>query len=313
MSIPPPNYTQIPNVLLDEWCCRLSPPAFKILMILCRKIFGWHKTSDTISRSQLINLSGLCKPTVGAALKELIEHGLVIQIINKNEKEFLPTTYKLNIICPQDERYTDPKGEGGRSKSDLGVVKNIYQGVGNIITGGVGNIITPQKKHLTKENTINSSASSDAPLTGPIPKGSQKKKVAHEVWLTTKQSEALIERFGKEVYNQQLQELSAYKARTGKKNTSDYMAILKWVHIAVHNKNQSVRNKEKIVEKNLKGIKAIFDYLVSKSVRGNLIWRRSSNKVHDSVLNRSTTLDKPYMLKEVAAWYGLQWEEDDGD
>lgn len=41
MSLPAPNYTQVPNDLLDR-AVEFTPAQFKLLMVLCRETFGWH-------------------------------------------------------------------------------------------------------------------------------------------------------------------------------------------------------------------------------------------------------------------------------
>lgn len=163
--IEPPNYTPLPNVVTDYWMAKLSPGAFKILVCMCRKIFGWHKTSDTISKNQLIKVSGMSKNSVQSAVEELESYGLLLKFQNRNEYGNQPNTYALNVQKPKDEIYQeqDPGSTqdlgGGRSNFDPGGGRsNIDLGVGQTLTQGVGQILTPQKKdstkeRLTKENT----------------------------------------------------------------------------------------------------------------------------------------------------------------
>jgi hypothetical protein len=40
-GIPAPNYTQIPNVVLDYWPNVLNFLEFRILLFVCRSMFGW--------------------------------------------------------------------------------------------------------------------------------------------------------------------------------------------------------------------------------------------------------------------------------
>lgn len=71
-----PNYTQIPNQFLDDRMAKLSGSAFKVLMTICRKTFGFHKEQlrDMISDSQLMAVTGLAsKQTLYNAFKELGE------------------------------------------------------------------------------------------------------------------------------------------------------------------------------------------------------------------------------------------------
>jgi hypothetical protein len=41
-----PNFTPIPNVVLDEMMWRLAPGATKILFAICRFTYGWGKHAD---------------------------------------------------------------------------------------------------------------------------------------------------------------------------------------------------------------------------------------------------------------------------
>lgn len=149
-EIEPPNYTQIPNVIFDYWMPRLKPATFTVLLCLCRKIFGWHKNSDTISRNQLINATGMSKNTVKTALDDLIEIGLVIKIQSTTEYGHQPNVFTLHITKPDEPQYDQNLGRGG---------SNNDQGVGQNLTKGVGQKLTTQKKdntkeRLTKENTV---------------------------------------------------------------------------------------------------------------------------------------------------------------
>lgn len=73
-----PNHTQIPNEFLDEKVADLSGSAVKCFIIICRKTIGWHKTSDSISYSQLMEKTGLESQAVHSALEELENAGLVV-------------------------------------------------------------------------------------------------------------------------------------------------------------------------------------------------------------------------------------------
>lgn len=143
MSIPAPNYTQIPNIIFDYWMAVLKPAAFIILVCMCRKIYGWHKTSDRISKAQLIKVTGLSKNTIADAIKELERHGLLIVQQEKTEYGFQANTYFLNVNKPIDELYSDQNLDRGGSSPD--------PGVGQTLTQGVGQTLTPQKKDSTKE------------------------------------------------------------------------------------------------------------------------------------------------------------------
>ena len=73
-----PNSFQIPNALIDELMCEISPNALKCYLIIARKTTGWQKEWDKISTTQLMKLSGIKKKdTVYKAMKELEEFCLI--------------------------------------------------------------------------------------------------------------------------------------------------------------------------------------------------------------------------------------------
>ena len=77
MKIEKPNYTQTPNDLFDHWLPLLKEVELKVLLVIMRKTFGWHKTRDYISLSQLEKLTGSTQTNITKSIKTLIEKGLV--------------------------------------------------------------------------------------------------------------------------------------------------------------------------------------------------------------------------------------------
>lgn len=75
--IPSCNYTMIPNVIFDHWMQVLTSSQFKILLSICRKTFGWHKIKDSLSISQIQELTALHKDTIIEATKVLENLNLI--------------------------------------------------------------------------------------------------------------------------------------------------------------------------------------------------------------------------------------------
>jgi phage replication O-like protein O len=80
-----PNFTQIPNEILDNLLDELSGAEFKILMYICRRTYGFHKESDEIAYSQIASGvgkkdrgTGLSRETISVATKSLEERGILI-------------------------------------------------------------------------------------------------------------------------------------------------------------------------------------------------------------------------------------------
>ena len=75
--IAPPNYTQIPNAILDA-SAEFSPAEFKVLCHIARQTFGWQRTwspGKFTSCRAVAAATGLHRNSTRAALKSLTERG----------------------------------------------------------------------------------------------------------------------------------------------------------------------------------------------------------------------------------------------
>lgn len=75
-----PNSFQVPNAFVDEVLNQISDAACKIYLVVCRKTRGWNKVMDSISLSQLEEITGKSRPTVIKAKNELIQVGLLVEM-----------------------------------------------------------------------------------------------------------------------------------------------------------------------------------------------------------------------------------------
>ena len=48
-NLPTPNFTQVPNIVIDHWMAKLSHSEFKIIMLIFRQTTGFHRRSAFIS------------------------------------------------------------------------------------------------------------------------------------------------------------------------------------------------------------------------------------------------------------------------
>jgi len=97
MAISKPNYTQIPNDILDNYMNQLSGAGIKVLLKICRNTFGWNKDKDKISLSQLVKSTGLCRQSALDAVKELIKIDLIDCITRKGKTN----EYTIKIILEE--------------------------------------------------------------------------------------------------------------------------------------------------------------------------------------------------------------------
>ncbi len=105
-----PNFTQIPDQLLDELLPILSGNETKTLLYICRRTFGFKKDADNISLAQMVSGittkegtqldggTGLSKASVARSLKSLEEKKVIRRVRRSSpQKGDLPTTYILNF------------------------------------------------------------------------------------------------------------------------------------------------------------------------------------------------------------------------
>lgn len=79
--VQPPNYTAIPNVILDAMPS-FTDAELRVVLAVCRKTFGWHKERDAISISQLETITGLSRQGVVNALGPLLDRQIIDRVPN---------------------------------------------------------------------------------------------------------------------------------------------------------------------------------------------------------------------------------------
>lgn len=76
-GLPPPNHTQVPNILLDVMMLDMSESELKVTLAIVRKTLGWHKKKDQISYSQLEKLTGMGRQAVSTGIEAALKRGLI--------------------------------------------------------------------------------------------------------------------------------------------------------------------------------------------------------------------------------------------
>ena len=123
-----PNFTQVPNFIF-YLMGQLSSSELVVLLFICRKTYGWHKVRDNISLSQMIEGTGLSKPTVVYSLKSLLVKGILAKETNKKSGN-------LYVVLEPEI------GSDG---------KEFYHGMVKNSTNQMVKNSTIQKKHLNKK------------------------------------------------------------------------------------------------------------------------------------------------------------------
>lgn len=147
-----PNYTQVPDELFDELMADLSGAELKVLLYIVRRTFGFKRTSDRISLSQMLGGlrtatgrvldrgTGLSKPTLLHALRSLARQNVIGTERRRSiERGDEPTVYRLKFA--DDALRANP------------VVKKVVQGEGRIFARPVVKKFAPQETATRQTET----------------------------------------------------------------------------------------------------------------------------------------------------------------
>lgn len=74
--------------MLDEWLPIMTGAEIKVIMVIARQTYGWHKESEWISYSQFTSKTGLNQDSISTALKNLKINGY-IEVYDKEGKKLL--------------------------------------------------------------------------------------------------------------------------------------------------------------------------------------------------------------------------------
>ena len=165
-----PNSSQIPNVILDLVLPRISEAEARCLLYICRRTFGFHKDEDNISFSQFENGiktsqgrrldygTGLSRPSVNAALQNLIKVGVIfVQQRSKGNR------YKLNLHMDVDKVVNEINQLRGLTRSGKASLPKVVKQVNtqNLVKKEKPSIRDPvdnfreRMGDITKKMTIN--------------------------------------------------------------------------------------------------------------------------------------------------------------
>ncbi len=135
MKIQAPTYTQTPNELFDHWLPLLNEAELKVLLVIMRKTFGWHKTHDVISVSQLAKITGMLEETVIKAAKSLQNKGVITREVSGPIGK-QQTTYSLIVNEDSNNSYPSvqprtPLGSNPRVQTEAQKKKHNKENIQN--------------------------------------------------------------------------------------------------------------------------------------------------------------------------------------
>jgi len=93
-KLPIPNYTAVPNILIEVFMPLATPEQFKCIMVITNKTIGFERQQAEISYNTFIKLTRLSKENILKALKELEYISWISIIKQRNNKDNI---YSLDI------------------------------------------------------------------------------------------------------------------------------------------------------------------------------------------------------------------------
>jgi len=192
-----PEWTQIPNTLFDSLIPTLREGELRVLLVIMRQTYGWHKEWDRIPITQLMEKTGMERMAVCRSVNSLIKKGMV----KKNKIGACGTEQVFYSLCIENEEKTCeklPKIESNSNISD-----QYPKDTGTSI------LKIPSKETLTKETKENI----------------YKRKFGKFVELQDQEYQEWIKKLGQEETDSLIQEVNDYVANH--KPYKDYSAAMR--------------------------------------------------------------------------------------
>ena len=267
MKIQAPNYTQSPNILFDEIFKTLMEGELRIILVILRQTFGWHKQWDQISIGMLAEKTGMERRSIFRSLSSLMEKGLVERKkFGKNGKEKCYFSLVLQEpekeVCEYDDEISEEEMEMlstnyyGPNESRNEEIKKTYTGdrkVPGPVTQKIytSDLSPPTKETITKEKKQQQAAPAAAVFSEPKkkPKPSLDNPAVYEclkgVDISLKEQVQITSRYDEETVKSAV----AWATHPQTVLTKGMAPALKW---ACTERPQLPQNKEEVEEDNRK-------------------------------------------------------------
>lgn len=98
-EIEPPNYTQLPNIVLDHWMAEVGDAELRTLLTLSRATFGYHTATVEMTLLDIAERAGLSERSVRRAVERLEARGLVCRAAPRYRPSGrrAPTSYTVSV------------------------------------------------------------------------------------------------------------------------------------------------------------------------------------------------------------------------
>lgn len=131
-----PNTFQTPNLLAADdgsLMSYLTGNEVKCYLVIVRKIFGWNKKTDRISKSQIMSITGLGEATVESCMESLVHFGLVLRVAENNPNKNYGVEWELQLQDTQirwDALADRLANKAVKSKKQTEIARSVRSSVG---------------------------------------------------------------------------------------------------------------------------------------------------------------------------------------
>lgn len=148
-TIEKPNYTQIPNVVLDDLMPLMEEAELRVTLAISRRTFGFHRESAKLSLSELQKMTGLSRQGVINGVTAGIKRGTI-------EREPTGDSYTYRMVVHSIDQEGSQLNGLGSQLSGLEVVNSVDRD-------------TPVLKKVVKERTRKKEKRATAAPSAPKP------------------------------------------------------------------------------------------------------------------------------------------------
>lgn len=139
MGFTKPQYTQVPNELLDIYMRDMGEAELRVVLVAVRKTLGYHKQHDAISLTQFEKYTGMSRRSVINGIEQAVKRGLLKEV----DADGYRGVKSYELIFNDDDQSTTLTSEDSIPVSDT---------TSELSTLDLVNVVHTQKK-IDKRNT----------------------------------------------------------------------------------------------------------------------------------------------------------------
>lgn len=161
MGVDKPNYTQIPNLILDHIMRYMDGAELKVTLAIARHTFGYHRERVELTITQIEELTGLSRPAVTGALDVGIRRNMIERVPTGNRSYAYALVVNDEVLAIGKESLPiKDDGQDIGKESLPSSVKKVYRDSKESLPTSVKKVTRPTptlkkvlKKDLKKEDT----------------------------------------------------------------------------------------------------------------------------------------------------------------